>query len=323
MTKKVTGYTIPEYPNDAIFHYTNADGLLGILSSGNMWSTAYFTTNDATEMDTGEGVLTQIVKEHTHQLQRENHEYVDVFRRRGVDIHEYANKFENFLLSFTMGFLCFYITCFYRVKSKADFNDGLLSQWRGYGSNGGYALQFSRTKLMEWTEETRRNNKQYDCSLNDVHYNVDNPIKNDVLEYEELFLDAYMKFLNNMLKLNLNKQTNINSIIPLTDLFGGALKSFLFYRLLTKNRHFSEERECRMSILVDQSFDGVQYFNRNGLIVPYIKTPQPSISFLNCIESIIVGPGAYQDVRRWSVAHLIQSHKLGIDVRLSSIPYNG
>ena len=68
-------------------------------------------------------------------------------------------------------------------------------------------------------------------------------------------------------------------------------------------------------------FDDVEFFNKNGVLVPYIKTPQLSEPFIDCIEGIIVGPGVNQDVRYQGVSRLLKSLKLEIDVRLSKIPY--
>ena len=68
------------YYDDAIFHYTNADGLFGILTRKEIWSTAYFTTNDESELSAVEGVLADLFKEFTTQLVSDKHEYVDLFR---------------------------------------------------------------------------------------------------------------------------------------------------------------------------------------------------------------------------------------------------
>ena len=317
------------YSDDAIFHYTDTAGLLGILSQEEIWSTAYFTTNDISELNAGEGILTQIVNESTLALVLANHDYMNTFQKRGDNISDYASNFESLFFKATMNILQIYITCFCKSSEK-DFQDGLLSQWRGYGRNGGYALEFSRSKLMEWMRNTNQNTGKYSYSLNDVHYVLDNPRKEQVLEYKDSYLEIYMNYLNCMANQEqVPAQSNepidmasiMASIISSTQLAGEAIHQFLFYRLLTKNRHFSEERECRMSAVVTMPFDGIQFLNKNGMLVPYIKTPPPSKSFLDCIKGIIVGPGAYQDVRFHSVNRLLMSKGLDLKVRRSSIPY--
>lgn len=48
--------------DDAVFHYTSAKGLLGILSSGQLWSTAHIATNDESEFRYGQGVLASVLE---------------------------------------------------------------------------------------------------------------------------------------------------------------------------------------------------------------------------------------------------------------------
>jgi hypothetical protein len=58
---KFSGRSLPQYTEesraDALFHYTTANGLIGILSKGEIWSTAYYCTNDESELSIGNGVL--------------------------------------------------------------------------------------------------------------------------------------------------------------------------------------------------------------------------------------------------------------------------
>ena len=292
--------------SDAIFHYTNADGLHGILSNGEIWSTAYFTTNDASELNAGKGVLTDILRERTFQLLSEKHACVGLFKKRGLYIFELASRFENLLFEACTDDRQIYITCFCKTDSEPEFHNGLLSQWRGYGSNSGYALQFSRFKLTEWIGEIRQNWGQNAYSLDDVHYSFDNEHKENVLQLKEAYLEIYMNYLDKLVNIEQELGAffgliDVTPDIPSSNSIDEAVRYFVQYRSLTKNKYFSEENECRMSAFVTNHFDGIYFFNRNGVLVPYIKTPQPSEYFLDCIEGIIVGPGANQEVRYQSV----------------------
>ena len=59
---EIPNHTFPPYSedsrDDALFHYTSADGLIGILQNREIWSTAYHCSNDASELDAGTGILT-------------------------------------------------------------------------------------------------------------------------------------------------------------------------------------------------------------------------------------------------------------------------
>ena len=314
--------------SDAIFHYTNADGLHGILSNGEIWSTAYFTTNDASELNAGEGVLSEIFKERSYQLFVEGHEYLDLSENRGGEIFELANRFESLLFNTITNFLQIYITCFCTTNSDTEFQDGLLSQWRGYGRNSGYALQFSRSKLKKWVSEAGQIEGRQPYLLNDVHYSLDNVYRDKVLQQEAIYMQIYVDYLDTLVEAEkkyglASRLIEITPIIPSDVSMLQAIENFLLYRLLTKNKHFSEENECRMSAFVTNQFDGIYFFNRNGVLIPYIKTPQPSEYFLDCIEAIIVGPGANQEVRYQSIKHLLKSLNMEISIRLSQIPYTG
>ena len=314
--------------SDAIFHYTNAEGLHGILSQGEIWSTAYFTTNNASELNVGEGVLSETLTERTYQLFYEKHEYVDLLRNRGGNIFELANRFESLLFKAITNILQIYITCFCTTNSEPEFQDGLLSQWRGYGRNSGYALQFSRSKLTRWIEETRQIEGRQTYILNDVHYRLDNEYKEKVLLQKASYMEIYVNYLDKCVELEkkfgpASGLIDNTPVIPPGDSIKQAMLNYLLYRLLTKNKHFSEEKECRMSAIATKTVDDIQFFNRNGVLIPYIKTPQPSETFLDCIDSIIVSPGANQEVRYQSVKYLLKSLKKEISIRLSQIPYTG
>ena len=111
---------------------------------------------------------------------------------------------------------------------------------------------------------------------------------------------------------------------PIADLFGGPLESLLDYLIQTKNQHFGEERECRLSIIEAVSSEvqvlPTNYFKRGGLIVPYKKTPT-TFPVLDCIEWIIIGPNPRMGARFKSVTQMVRTASLAIEVRPSHIPF--
>ena len=191
----IPGHTLPSYTDeardDALFHYTTGNGFLGILCNNELWSTAYYCANDESELKAGKGALTPKFRSKTHQMIQEGDRRVNVFPNQDVDILDYADKFEQMIFSFALNFFCVYITCFCRPTGNEDFLHGLLSQWRGYGTDGGYAIQFSRKRLMEHLSET---NKQagLNYELQDVYYSPDNPFKSDVDRHTDAYIDAYL-----------------------------------------------------------------------------------------------------------------------------------
>jgi len=323
---EIPGHILPTYSDasreDALFHYTTANGLIGILGTGEIWGTAYYCANDESELAAGKGVLAPLFRSTTYKLIEANDPRALTFARRGVDIREYADHFEEHIAGMTLSSLCAYITCFCKPTSKEDFYHGLLSQWRGYGSDGGYALHFSRKKLLAAIESANKaDGLNYD--LQDVHYTVENPMKAEVLRHTDAFVRAYMSFLDELVEpLDSSKRTMRS---PIAGLPGGPLEAFLDYLVYTKNEHFGEERECRLSLIqlvsASASCLPVQYFNRGGLLVPYTKTPRSSFNGLDCVEWIVIGPGPRMGARFKSVSQLVRQSGREIKVRASHIPF--
>lgn len=325
---EIPNHVLPTYSedsrDDALFHYTSADGLIGILQSGEIWGTAYYCSNDESELAAGKGILTPEFLRATNKMVQDNDPLVQTFNRRGVDILEYARKFEQTIIAHIFHALCVYITCFCRPTDVEDFHHGLLSQWRAYGVDGGYALQFSRKKLLAAIKNANKA-QGLNYELQNVHYTVENPLKSEVLSHTDSFLRAYRDYLEELgtpLNELLNKRSMRN---PIASLLGGPLESLLDYLVNTKSQHFGEEKECRLS-LIEAVSSGVEvlptnYFNRGGLIVPYNKTLRTTFSLLDCIEWIIIGPNPQMGARFKSVTQMVRTAGLAIEVRPSHIPF--
>lgn len=322
---EIPGHFSPTYCDtsreDALFHYTTASGLIGIFDTKEIWGTAYYCANDESELAAGKGVLAPLFRSTTHKLIEANDPRVQIFARRGVDIWEYADRFEQQIAGMVLSLLCAYITCFCKPTSKEDFTHGLLSQWRWYGSDGGYALHFSRKKLLAAIESANKTDGlNYD--LQDVHYTVENPMRVAVLNHTNAFVQEYMNFLDELAEPLDSSKNTMRS--PIAGLLGGPLEAFLDYLIHTKNKHFGEERECRLSITqlsAGADLLPVQYVNRGGLLVPYTKTPRSSFNILDCIEWIVIGPGPRMGARFKSVCQLVRQSGREIKVRVSHIPF--
>jgi len=323
----IPGHTLPSYSNevrdDTLFHYTTANGLSGIFETGVIWGTAYHCANDESELAAGKGALQQLFRAKTHELEEANDQRVLTLRRRGQDPLEFAAYFEQLVSATALSLLCAYITCFCKPNGKEDFHHGLLSQWRGYGVDGGYALQFSRKKLLAAIENANKiDGLNYE--LQDVHYSPENRLKDELLSHKEAFVDAYLAHLNEISQLLQQILENKTIPSPIADLTGGPLESLLDYLVQTKNQHFAEERECRLSLIqLVANCEGclpVKFFNRGGLLVPYTKTP-PSFNVLDSVEWILIGPGPRLNARFKSVMHLVAEAGWDIKVRPSHIPF--
>jgi Protein of unknown function (DUF2971) len=107
-----------------LYHYTNAQGLLGMLQSNRIWATNSRFMNDPTEIAYAIGLVRKVESE----LEKKGGRWLDELKLSRI-LHEYEKNAK------------VYIACFCR---EGD----LLSQWRGYGAvGGGYGLGFSGRHL--------------------------------------------------------------------------------------------------------------------------------------------------------------------------------
>jgi hypothetical protein len=255
------------------------------------------------------------------ELIRSGDPRIQIFARRGIHIEQYANGFERLITSTALNALCAYITCFCKPIAQEDFLHGLLSQWRGYGLDGGYAIQFSRKKLAAAIDIARKS-EQLHFDLQDLHYDLNNPFKTLLLKHQDQFTSAYSTHLD-----RIACPTDHDSIAwnPLVDLLKGPLEALLNYLVHTKSRHFAEERECRLSIVQLAKLTlhqlSVQYYSRGGMVIPYVTAPQTRFNAMDAIDWIIAGPGPRMHSRFKAAVHLVQANELNIKVRCSHIPF--
>lgn len=104
-------------PPRLLFHYTDAGGLRGIVTSQPMWASNAFFLNDATELTYAARLLHEVIAD----LEGGNvSPSARIFLERGTST----------LLDPSSGLSDVYVSCFCEEKD-------LLSQWRGYERDGG------------------------------------------------------------------------------------------------------------------------------------------------------------------------------------------
>jgi hypothetical protein len=102
-----------------LFHYTSAEGLIGIVTSRSLWASDMLSLNDASEANYAFALLSEILD--TYHSDVSDHD---------------RHRFKTQLIEYTFRLYTPFITCFCE-------NGDLLSQWRAYGGAGeGFALEF-------------------------------------------------------------------------------------------------------------------------------------------------------------------------------------
>lgn len=108
-----------------VFHYTNAAGALGILSSKEIWTTLVYHLNDAEEVHYAQRIALALARDRAKSLAGDSRA---AFLERFEATQEQVRQTHIFAASFSR-------------------DSDVLSQWRGYAGSGGYALGFSTAAL--------------------------------------------------------------------------------------------------------------------------------------------------------------------------------
>lgn len=287
-----------------LFHYTNADSLRGILQTNSLWATAYHCANDLSEFTYALDIIELKMKE----LVR--HKSINLnpllcLATGLAPIDDYKNAIKRY------DFIGFMITSFSYAKNRLIYKDGQLNQYRNYGD---YAICFNRKRL-EKSVKKHMFEKFY-IQSSKVTYGPRNNKR--LLDFSKKYLEPFLKNYRNRVKFGTYNLDNLYE--PTTR----EVIDFIEMAAFTKNPHFNEENEFRLSVSIVDSSE-CKFTNRNGLIIPYVEL---DFDIIPCINRIIIGPSPRSDDRVRSVKALVEScikkHKLDVNIEVtkSNIPYN-
>ena len=314
-----------------LYHYTTWEGLQGILENQTLWATNYKFLNDYSEIVLFRDKLISFINPHVHEafekLIKQSPPVEQKIIDEGgidqvvqndaeviVDSQYHALGDEIYILSF----------CGQHEDDKVN-NNGLLSQWRGYGEGGGAVLVFDTKKLEEIIEvEIKR--FQYDIVLlaDLVYSDNEQKFKEELSDEISIIADTVKQFFN---------LTNLGG--KEEDVFS---KGYIpFVKCISRYKHFgfSEENEVRVVALpttIHQKLlklakaNGVKlkpekerkFRQKNELSIPYIELFNSSDIELP-IEKIIVGPHKEKDARVTELCTKLG--KTNIEITCSEIPY--
>jgi hypothetical protein len=321
-----------QYPE--LLHYTTLAGLAGILSSGCFWATDASCLNDSSEIRHffDERLVDLIVGEvqrYAIELARIPENLAEMLRDGGIDkvVNDEANGLVAVLRSVTLSMNKPFVLSLCGASDSRSRESGLLSQWRGYGSDGGYAVVLE-TKALETMLAFEAESHHYmHVQIGDIYYHgVDpniQPATADVAEYESIVQQGVSRILRG----------------------GTAEETERFYEAVTalsclyKHWGFWEEREVRV-VVVPASEEvaaageanlpprkKVKSLVRGESLLPYVELfaqAQPlNVTGRLPINRIIVGPHRNSAAHETLVKELLVDNGYDIEVVQSKIPYTG
>ncbi len=318
---------------EKLYHYTTWDGLLGILQTKTLWATHYKFLNDYSEIVLFRGKLISLILPYVREayeklIMQSPHIEQEINQEGGlgqviqhdtevvVDAQYRATGDDIYILSF----------CGQHKNPHVNSN-GLLSQWRGYGAGGGFALVFNTQKVEEMLEIEAKRFEYSAMHLSDLIYSDDeNKLKEELSEDLSIIADDVKRLFNHARLSEKEKADALKGYIP-------------FVNCISRYKHYglSEENEVRVVVLptvLDQEFlklastDGVilkpekerKFRKKNGQLVPYIELFN-SIDIELPIENIIVGPHKEKEARAAALGVMLRNAK--IEITCSDIPFIG
>lgn len=331
MTLSVSKSVEESYPE--LWHYTTATGLQGILLSQQLWATDSSYLNDGEEI-VGffdrklRSILEKGVQRGINEMAKsaDGQSYLSSFDGNDEVLAAHTKRMQEVLRSVTLELQPF-VASFCKPTSQNQ-EDGLLSQWRGYGSDGGYAIVFDTPVLMEFVQDEKNNYFYSFFQWGDVDY-FDGGCESyeETLEWEQLIEETAEKAF---------------CASDMTD-FEEKVKHFFDPILALASRHkhsgFKEEKEVRIVAFPspedmideeelsrgDKRVKQVQFRPQNGMLIPYISLfEKPNDSKMKLpIKKIVVGPHHDKLRRQKSIRKLLDQLNIEAQVIVSDIPYIG
>lgn len=318
-----------------LMHYTTLDGLRGILSSNCIWATNTDHLNDSSEISHYfDKRLCAAIEPSVKQWVYEEAANQDVLARivdaGGFEalIQKEIESVASSIREATTNLNAPYIVSLCAPTDDRVRNNGLLSQWRGYGEDGGYAVVFDSKALEEALVREGETYHYMHLQIGDVFYEgIDpelQPSNQDFQELEEIVRHGASRLVRGG---NIKKEAP-NFYYAITSL-----------SCLCKHWGFWEEREVRIFLLptspelarkdVDSRLPSKPIRTRQGKRgeVRYIELFQGEHETDRRlpIKRVIVGPHQEQNERVIRAKELLQQngYEPGIveSVVASEIPY--
>lgn len=318
-----------------LYHYTTAAGLQGIVESQQLRATNISYLNDAEE-HTGffERRLPRLLEKPVRAAVAERASTAsgrsNIDKVGGIEkaVEGLTRELVTALRTTTLNFNNPYVTAFCSAVPEHAPDDGLLSQWRGYGLDGGYALVLETDGVQQLlNEESKSFHYQYSVWGDVEYYDQDTSQKAaypETLVREAIVQEAIRKFLLT------NNRDELDALAePMTTL-----------PCLHKHRGFREEVEVRIVVLpsnaelfelAQNSGDKrprkpVEFAMKNGVLVPYIMLFGRQLNGNATklpISKVIVGPHPDRLKRQKAVELMLEQHEIEAKVTVSDIPYLG
>jgi len=283
-----------------LYHYTNASGLTGILSCGDIWLTNILHLNDPSEFAYGMGLAKDLMRE---RLEKEQPIAQGLLALMAAALGE-AKTFTS-----VMGFF---------VASFSSNGDE-LEQWRAYGDDGrGFSIGVA-PKVFQMSSLIERPKRPPNEAiiLSRVIYD-----EQTAVQRQRTVIDKIVQIASRFASSDyLQDSTALKQFY--IKMLSGFLTAIVWNSITTKHPAYRAEQETRV-ILLNESVALAPYVKtrvRGSEIVPYIPF-QMDLRAPGAIAGVVVGPAAALQAEH-GVKCLLQSQEIDRNdvISGSKIPY--
>jgi hypothetical protein len=287
---RILDHFYSERPTTPIYHYTDANGMLAIIKTKNLWATHIQFLNDSSEFHHALGMIAASLNEHIDRAYPR--EVTDMLRilARGLEVITP----NTFVISFS---------------EKRD----VLSQWRGYCPSGGYNLEFSPHHLSQLAEQNGYRFVKCEYSSQKQIELVDALVVSAIDAIDGFVPRMYHGILDDITQQEKFDLFFAEWFWNKTQILASAIK----------NNSFDEESEWRL--IGGMKGNGIAdgYRIKGCLIVPYKDF---GLTLNNSTESAVTGatisPMSNPKLAEFSLFRLWHgANKCGFTIKHSSIPY--
>jgi hypothetical protein len=320
-----------------LFHYTTSGGMEGILRTQTLWATQAMFLNDTSELRAFAELLPDLLRaavdEGIEPLLRfnPNQQILNRFGGKAALVEQVVRETTNAMYGALLGtptspaYIEPYVVSFCTASNTRVAEHGLLSQWRGYGRDGGYVLVFDTARFDALVGEEAGKWTWAILMGGDVvysSYTLDR-IREEIGDS----MDAMKKSVGEFLRTAGNPDILEPLFFALTQCacrynqWGFAEENEVRIVAIPANKQILEE--ARRHNLPVSEIPRHAYL-RHGTTVPCIRLFEGDGSYAHKplpIKRVIVGPHPEKERRQRAVEILLRQLGIDIPVSISEIPY--
>ncbi len=272
---------------ETLYHYTNLNGLQGIIQSSEIWFSNLYFLNDSSEYQLGLNLIIKQLETYKEgfSVLRSTKYFIEALEKAIIFLRD---KQPPYILSLTA-------------------NDNLLSQWRGYTNNGvGVNIGFKSSFFI-------------DKKIN-IFKCIYEPEKQKAI-VEKIVSDAIFMFISISDTQGIFKNSEEKELTIYDNAITIAGRHFMkrtsLFCSLIKDQSFYEEDEWRALMYNDeQPF----FLNKSNYFKPYKKFIIEDLNSI--IEELTIGPNSDKELCFLSIEMLLKKYQIETSkIKSSNIPY--